>query len=69
MIIEVTGHSDCPMSNCDDPNDCGLVCPEWYKHKPGVPGIIFKGKLLGQALMRRPKNCPAKQGILVKVKS
>ena len=67
-IIEITGHSDCPMHVSDDPNACGVICPEWYKTKRGVPGIIYKGKRKGTCSMRRQKNCPAKGGILVRLK-
>ena len=59
MIIEVTGHSDCPMWDSEgssfEVSLCGIMCPEYYKGKSGKE-------------MRRPKSCPAKQGILVRLK-
>lgn len=72
LKVEITGHSDCPMWNSNGSHGkketCGFVCPEWYKSKTGVPDIYYKDKYLGKANMRRPRNCPAKKGILITLK-
>lgn len=56
-VIEITGHNDCPLWTADEHTGGKIrVCPEWYK---------IKGR---RKWMRRPRKCPAKQGILIKVK-
>ena len=57
MYIQITGHSDCPLWGGDEESGCGVKCPEW--------DYIRKGKGRGRH-MRRPKNCPAKKGVLIK---
>jgi hypothetical protein len=57
FIIEITKgtNTDCPLWKDPGPHACGIKhCPEFYDRRRKA---------------RMPRNCPAKKGILVKVKN